>query len=377
MKVSQQYWNSGDGFSAPSSALSDAHLVLLFGARSALENSGLVNAVREGYPGAICIGCSTAGEIFDSWVMDDSLTVTAVNFDTTRVRLARAEVLHAPDSAAAGRRLAAELAAQDLVHVFVLSDGLSVNGSELVSGLRESLPPAVGITGGLAGDGVSFQTTLVCANAAPASGGVAAVGFYGDDLVVGHGSLGGWDAFGPERVITRAQGNILYELDGQSALGLYKSYLGEHANELPASALLFPLELRLEESGCGLVRTILNVSEAEQSMTFAGDMPVGARVKLMKANFDRLVEGAEGAARHSQKAFGHTPVDLAILISCVGRKLVLNQRIDDEVEAVRSVLGEQAVITGFYSYGEISPFTPTARCELHNQTMTITTFAER
>ena len=112
-------------------------------------------------------------------------------------------------------------------------------------------------------------------------------------------------------------------------------------------------------------------------MTFAGDMPAGAYARLMKANFDRLIDGAAGAAKVSYEAVGSIAPDLALLISCVGRKMVLQQRIEEEVEGVRDVLGRHTVLTGFYSYGEISPFTPSARCELHNQTMTITTFAER
>jgi hypothetical protein len=195
---------------------------------------------------------------------------------------------------------------------------------------------------------------------------------------VGYGSLGGWDSFGPDRVVTRAEGNVLYELDGQPALDLYKRYLGEFADGLPASGLLFPLALQTPgQGGNGLVRTMLAVDETQGSMSFAGDIPTGAHVRLMKANFERLVEGAEGAARSSHERLGEAPAELAVLISCVGRKLVLQQRIDEEIEGVRDVLGPQSVFCGFYSYGEISPFTPTARCELHNQTMTITTLAER
>jgi hypothetical protein len=193
---------------------------------------------------------------------------------------------------------------------------------------------------------------------------------------VGSASLGGWDPFGPERLITRSSGNILFELDGRSALDLYKLYLGDHAAELPASGLLFPLSLRTREGDAGVVRTILAVDEESSSMTFAGDVPEGGYVRLMKANFDRLIDGAMGAARTSAGAAGVGTPDLALLISCVGRKMVLGQRVEEEVEGVREVLGEGTVLTGFYSYGEISPFTPSARCELHNQTMTITTFSE-
>jgi hypothetical protein len=208
-------------------------------------------------------------------------------------------------------------------------------------------------------------------------GRIAAVGFYGSRLQVGCGSMGGWDAFGPERLVTRSRGNVLYELDGRSALALYTEYLGEHAAGLPASGLLFPLSVRFGDDGPGIVRTILAVDPVEGTMTFAGDVPEGAYARLMKANFERLIEGATGAANRCSESLGASPPDLAILISCVGRKLVLKQRIEEEVEGVRDVLGREATLTGFYSYGEISPFTPTAPCELHNQTMTITTLTER
>jgi hypothetical protein len=176
--------------------------------------------------------------------------------------------------------------------------------------------------------------------------------------------------------VTRSQGNKLHELDGRSALELYKRYLGEHAAGLPATGLLFPLCLRRGGDGHEVVRTILSIDEAEGSITFAGDVPEGSVARFMKANFDRLIEGASGAARATlDAARGHAP-ELALLISCVGRKLILKQRVEEEVEGVREVLGPSPVLAGFYSYGEISPFTPDARCDLHNQTMTITTFRE-
>jgi hypothetical protein len=260
--------------------------------------------------------------------------------------------------------------------VFVLSDGLHVNGSELVEGLSEDLPADIKLTGGLAGDGDRFSSTYVVWDGVPQENVVVALGFYGRRLKVGYGSLGGWDSFGPERLITKSKGNVLYELDGQNALDLYKKYLGEHARELPASGLLFPLSIRIRNEEAPVVRTILAVDEVEQSMIFAGDIPEGTYARLMKANFDRLIDGAIGAARISRDSLEASSAELAILISCVGRKLVLKQRIEEEVEGVREVLGAKPVLTGFYSYGEISPFTPNARCELHNQTMTITTLSE-
>jgi hypothetical protein len=275
----------------------------------------------------------------------------------------------------AGRKLAAAIDQRGLRHVLVLSDGQHVNGSDLVRGLGEGLPKGVSVTGGLAGDGARFEETLVVAGELR-SNAVAALGLYGPELHIGYGSLGGWDPFGPVRQVTRSDGNVLFELDGKPALELYKTYLGEHAAGLPATGLLFPLNVTKSEGERALVRTILSVDEARQSLTFAGDVPEGALAQLMKANFDRLIEGAEGAARASISASQGT-VELALLISCVGRKLVLRQRTEEEVESVRDVVGEQAALTGFYSYGEICPAFAAADCQLHNQTMTITTLSER
>ncbi|HUY04566.1 MAG TPA: FIST N-terminal domain-containing protein [Rhodocyclaceae bacterium] len=382
MDIEQRHWLPAARWppaAAPAPLAQPAQLLFAFGGTGLLDPARF-QRLRELYPEALIVGCSTAGEIHGTAVHDDTLAMTAIRFSKTRLRLATARVAAPAQSRAAGAALARQLPAEDLVHVLLISDGLKVNGTDLVDGLKSALPERVAVTGGLSGDGARFQRTLVMADAAPAEGVIAAVGFYGENLRVGYGSLGGWDPFGPDRRITRASGNVLYELDGESALSLYKRYLGEHAAGLPAAGLLFPLALRAAPGSgsatSGLVRTILAVDEAEQSMTFAGDMPVGMYARLMKANFDRLVAGASGAAQASQETLGAVTPQLALLISCVGRKLVLQQRIEEEVESVREVLGAAAVLTGFYSYGEISPYAPTAKCELHNQTMTITTFAE-
>lgn len=380
MRIEQRRWCAADGWS-PSAppALSDrATLVLAFASKEVLAHGPALAEVCASYPGAFVVGCSTAGEIAGTRVSDDSLVATAIDFQHTRVRATRLDLGEVADSYEAGRRLAMDLPADDLVHVMVIADGTLVNGSALVRGLNDHLTEGIQVTGGLAGDGERFEETLVFVGDKPQVGLIGAVGLYGNRLRVGFGSLGGWDPFGPDRLITRSEGNVLFELDGRSALGLYKTYLGDYARELPASALLFPLALRREgRSQSPVVRTILSIDDEAESMTFAGDMPQGEYARFMKANFERLIDGATLAARSSRKLLGsHTP-ELALLISCVGRRMVLKQRTEEEVESVREVLGEGAVLAGFYSYGEISPFTPSARCELHNQTMTITTLAER
>ncbi len=378
MKIEQRIWTPEGGWRAggPGGLGAQAQLVLLFWENELFHRDDVAAEVRKAYPRAHLAGCSTAGEIIGPEVLDEALTVTAIHFESAAVQAAGVTLRPGESSRAAGQRLAAALDAKHLVHVLVFSDGLQVNGSELVAGLTAGLPPGVSLTGGLSADGPRFKSTRVLLEGRPRVGAVAAIGLSGDRLRVGYGSLGGWDPFGPERTITRSAGNVLYELDGRSALDLYKLYLGDYARDLPSSGLLFPLLVRAPAEERGVVRTILAVDEHAQSMTFAGDMPSGAYARLMRANFDRLIDGAAGAARVNQQALAGQAADLAILISCVGRKLVLGQRTEEEVDAVRDVLGADTALTGFYSYGEISPMTPGARCELHNQTMTITTMSE-
>jgi len=377
VRVSQKTWTHAGGWAASTGKEQNgpADLVLVFGAMEVFNHKTALEELRAANPAAIIVGCSTAGEIAGPHVLDDSLVATAIQFEHTSVRCAHVQLAEGESSCAAGARLAALLRPVGLKHVLVFSDGLAVNGSELAAGISAGLPPEVAVTGGLSGDGTRFSNTLVIPNAAPSHRCIVALGFYGERIHVGYASMGGWSPFGPERVVTRARGNILYSLDGQPALELYKKYLGEYAAQLPASGLLFPLSVRISDALMPVVRTILAINESENSLTFAGDVPEGAVVRLMKSNAEQLVAGAHDAAIAAMNGWRRAP-DLAILISCVGRKLVLKQRTEDEVEAVQEVLGASTVLTGFYSYGEVCPFQQGGRTQLHNQTMTITILSE-
>ena len=376
MRAVQSIWTSARGWdeNAPNNS---AGLVLAFGATGTVAGQSW-QQLRRRHPNAILLGCTTGGEIHGCDVLDETLSATAISFDRTEIAAAEADV--SLGSFEAGRKIGLELARPGLKALFVLSDGTRTNGSVLVAGLREAVGPDVVLTGGLAGDGPNFGTTYVGLNAVPTPGKVAAIGFYGDKLKVGHGSAGGWDVFGPERHITRAQANVLYELDGKPALDLYKRYLGpEEVAQLPGSALLFPLRIYpTDKPEQAIVRTVVGIDENARTMTFAGDMPEGHCAQLMRGNFDRLIQGAAHAAEQAQEEVERDPQGerVAILVSCIGRKLLLGQRSREEVEAVQNVLGDSTHLAGFYSYGEVSPHEVTGSAELHNQTMTITTLSE-
>lgn len=354
-----------------------AQLVLVFGNRRMLKKNEPFAYLQQLFPKADIAGCSTSGEIAGENVFDDHIIATAIQFDSTLTEVAEVAIQSMEESYAVGQKIAQKLNKKGLKHVLVLSEGLNINGSELTKGLNEVLENKVPVTGGLAGDQAEFAETVIVHNQPGRTNIVVAIGFFGDNLQVGYGSMGGWDSFGVDREVTRSTANILYELDGQPALELYKRYLGDHATRLPASALLFPLNMTFNNSETSVVRTVLSVNENDGSMVFAGDIPTGSFVRLMKASFDRLIDGANDAAEMSLTGLGTDQPDLAILISCVGRKLVLKQRVEEELETIRAAFGPKTSITGFYSYGEICPLKPfDQHCELHNQTMTVTVFKE-
>lgn len=379
MQLETRTYSRSQGWSPslPSHLDSDRTLVLAFGAAGYQATDVPIRDLLATFPKSRVVGCSTAGEIHGSLLSDDTFSVAVAKFEFTEIETAVAEVESPTQSYEAGAKLARMLTDEDLRSILVLSDGLHVNGSELVRGLNGNLASHVIVTGGLAADGDRFGNTWVLDRNGWSSRRVCAVGFYGDRVRIGHGSKGGWDIFGPERVVTHSKGNVLFELDGQPALSLYKRYLGDRAAGLPATALLFPLALRAErDDKKTLVRTVLAVDEAAQSMTFAGDVPRGHLAQLMRANFERLIGGAAEAALNSRREqrLGRSAT-LAIAISCVGRRLILGERTEEELEAALQDLPQGTQQVGFYSYGEISPYA-SGSCDLHNQTMTLTTIQE-
>ncbi len=359
----------------------DPHLLFVFGSVNHMTDAALPSLLREHFPRAQHVGCTTAGEIAGSSVFDDSVVITAVRFRQPDFHVASVDINGMEDSAGAGQRLGEKLAkAQSGAHaskglhsILVLGQGVNINGSALIEGITQSVGTGVTLTGGLAGDGGKFAHTWTLSNGVVSDLHVVGVGFYGPAITLSHGSFGGWQPFGATRLVTRAKANILYELDGVPALGIYKRYLGEYARDLPASGLLFPFAmLGKDHSETGLIRTILGVDEKTGSMTLAGDILEGGYLRLMSASTDALIDGAEAAAKAAHKMQQSKTQGLALLVSCVGRKLVMGGRVDEEIEAVAQVFGEYTVLTGFYSNGEISPYVSSLECKLHNQTMTIT-----
>lgn len=350
-------------------------LLLVFGSKEKLLEQDYYSILKAEFSASDIVFCSTAGEIFNQTVCENSITVVALEFEKTTIQSRIINIQDYADSKQAGMALMNSFDYTDLSHVLVFSDGSKVNGSQLVKGFN-SANSQVTVSGGLAGDGNNFQSTLTGLNQTAGEGYIVAIGFYGSALQVTQVSKAGWDMFGLEKTVTKSVDNRLFEIDHTNALELYKLYLGNHAAMLPGSALLFPLSVLLSENSKPVVRTILIIDKSTQSMIFAGDVPEGAKIRFMKANFDKLVDAATSAAQELLELNNNVSPEFALVVSCVGRKLVLGNRIEEEVEAVTDVFGQNTTLAGFFSYGELASSEGAGKCNLHNQTITITSFRE-
>ncbi|MFM2139235.1 MAG: hypothetical protein RJA57_1542 [Bacteroidota bacterium] len=375
------YKNGGwMGFDTLKNSADTYQLLLIFGERRLLTEPDVIPPIAQVFTNARSVACSTAGEIYGGGCNTDTVFCLALSFDKTRFEIVEDRIARHVNSFELGRSLARQLPSKELSYVMVLSDGALIVGDELIEGMNTVFDPSVTITGAMAGDGARFGETLTGTDGNLSTGNVVLIGFYGSALQVSSGVKGGWTLFGPERTITRSEGNELFEIDGENALTLYKRYLGEYARELPGSALFFPIAILKNSSDDHVVRTILHVDEATGSMRFAGKVPVGSRIRLMRTNTDDVIHMAGNAAadaRVENPMHISRSSELALIFNCIGRRLVLDARANDEIKAITDQLNPHTLVAGFYSYGEFSKRTSYGQgCELHNQTVVVTLLYE-
>ncbi len=381
MRVQRFSWNPSAGWidPLPSAPETLAQLVLSFGPVDT-PPAAWFDEVRALWPSAQHVYASGGGQITESALDDEVTVVSVLEFEHATVHTVSRSGVTMAGSAEMGEDIGRSLAdIPDLRHVLIFAEGLTMNGDAFVNALTNALPASVSVSGGLASNGLALSRTVVGLDTMPEVGNVVAVALAGTSLSIGTGSVGGWDLFGPERVVTRSDTAVVYELDGENALEVYKRYLGNFASELPGVALLFPLEVRQVAGGPVAVRSILAVDEALGALRFAGDIPQGSRVRLMRASTDKLVDGASSAARLARGDEDSAAPSFTLCISCIGRRAVMRSRSEEELEEV-VLASAGAQVVGFYSNGEIAPPSDGrthSKAMLHNQTMTVTSIGER
>lgn len=352
---------------------SQSTLVLVF-FESSSDIRNQLQIIKATFPKSKIIGTSTSGEIQNAELIDHSIVCMIIQFHKTRLKISSTPISY-ESSAQAGKLIGDNLAAPDLKNVLLLTESLDIDAADLVKSLDETLKEhqvEVPIAGGLAGGRQNSAKTFVIDDTTIRNNQAVALGLYGDDIQIFSGIGTGWAPFGPIRLVTKARRKTVYEIDGLPALKLYKDYIKEDAHNLPYSGIFFPLGIENET----IVRSVAQINEAKNALILAHKIPENTRVQLMHSNVMKLIDGAAGALNGCTLDFSGNLSTAALIVSCVGRRLIMGQKTEDEIDIIKARLPKHTEICGFYSYGEFSP-TASKQNKLHNQTMTIIIFQER
>ena len=345
-------------------------------AQNGLE--ALLGGIYESVGTPNIVGCTTDGEISSMGLTTESVVLGGVSSCGLQFHVAVIEGLES-NSETAGLQLAAALPA-DTCYIQLFSDGLTGNGCALLRGIADRFGEKVPIAGGTAGDNGKFKQTWQFAGSRVLTDAAVAIGFTGM-LNLGTGIRSGWTPIGLPKKVTRASGNVLYELNGEPALHVFERFLGEHAEKLPAIGVEYPLGLLGKWGDVGeedyyLLRATMNVDRAAGSISFAGEIPEGAMVSLTCGDTNSILEAAEQAARlASSDLKGHKPA-VIFCYSCMARKIVLGRLTRQEIDRIRSVIGTTVPIIGFYTYGEYCRIRCDGPSLLHNETVTLSVLGE-
>ena len=347
------------------------NIIFVFGHIEILKQYNHSLSLKKLYPNAHIVGCTSAGNILDTSIDEYPVVASAVSFKSARLSV-KCKYINPNTLSEDTKFLVNELDKKDLKHIFFLAPGM-INGSEIIKGLK--LKNNITVTGGLAGDRSIFKDTYQFFDGEKGKNLAVVVGFYGKSIHIGIGCETGWKEFGASRIVTKSYKNTVYEIDHKPAVELYEKYLGDTIYDHLSSTLRFPLSVRdsLEDKN-KVTRTIMSINQ-DKSLVFAGNIREGSIVRLMKTNVSNVLDGAFLSAKKIRPY--NNKRSLALIISCISRRSVLKQFCDEEIEIVQDILTPSAQTIGFYSYGEIAPFSnDLSKPLLHNQTMTITTIYE-
>jgi hypothetical protein len=353
-----------------------------FGAIS-YDQQRLLEGIASTAPGTPLVGCSTDGEISTAGLSVNSVVVLALSSDRIQFHTACVEHL-SHDSYAAGVALGERFQKLDCRYIQIFSDGLTGNADKIIRGIKARLGDDIKIAGGTAGDGGDFKQTFQYSRERALTDSIVAVAFEGD-FGFGTGTACGWFPVGITKRVTRAVGNVVYELDGQPALQAYEKFLGKHAALLPAVGVEYPLGMLgpygdVEDDSYFLCRATMGVDRESGAIVFAGDVPQGARVKMTIGNETDIIQAAGEGARTAMGKLQHRNSQIKpkviFLYSCMARKLVLGSRTNEEILAVQQAAGGSVPVIGFYTYGEYAPIGQHDHSYFHNETATMTVIGE-
>jgi len=353
-------------------------LILIFASFDFENLSCSIQDISKKFKNAIITGCTSNGIINSKGVNNSVIAITALKFTNSSVALYTINL--SPDSCATfecGSKFINKIEQDNLKHIFLLSDQHLLIEQEFLDGMNANSDAAVSITGGLSSNSEFDDSKGLIINGKLDTNKAIAVAFYGESLKVGYHAVAGWNSYGSEHLVTNSSEKKILEIDDQPALDWYNSHFNENdIKKIKNIGIKYPIKIRNSENTSPVLRSPEHFDESDKSINLLSDISKGSYIRVMKADKDRVINGAENAAKKIIENYNHQH-ELAILISCKGRKLLLNGSTSEEVEAVVDQFPESTITTGFYSNGEISPFYKKTKCSYHNLTMCITTISEQ
>jgi hypothetical protein len=329
-------------------------------------------------PDTAWLGCTTAGQFTEEGFIESGLAVLLIASHEADHVLRFSE--HADDRSKTFDELCGGIREQarearerghGLLTTVALVDGLSGEGERLVERLHAELSPSGEIVGGAAGDDGKFERTLVGSALRTTSTGAALLHVFSSrrwGVGVDHGLN---PATEPMRV-TRARGNVVYEIDGRPAFDVYREYAKAKGLDLrPESAGAFFINNEL-----GLIffnelrKARAPLSSKDGALTCAAEVPQGANVCILDGSRDNLLAAASRAAREASDRLGRSSAAGVLLFDCICRGTILGEDFGREIQAVRSVF-PGVPLAGFLTYGEIARYS--GRLDgWHNTTAVVT-----
>ena len=316
-------------------------------------------------PNACIIGTTTSGEIIEGKAKMHTTVLAFSLFEHTKIRTYASKIYKSSEETA--NALISQFCTVEEKPRVAISfvDGLHINGEAFIDTLGKYHESLI-IAGGLSGDNANFQQTVVFTEKEILPSGAVVALLYNEHLQVATKASFGWESVGKSMMVTRAEGNIIYEIDGECAVDIYGKYLGEDiARNLPQIGVEFPLIVK--KHGMEIPRAPLSKS-SDGSLVFAGSIHTGDKVTFGYGNLQAILQYGQSVYEDHQVQKSES----IFVYSCMARLQLLGENVNDELLPLQSICN----VTGFFTYGEFYVESVNHKCELLNETMTILALSE-
>lgn len=319
-------------------------------------------------------GSTTAGEIIDSEVIEQSTVVMLLDINSTHYKL----FSEASDNTYKVANDLGLFAKASLTNpsVLVISSGLTIDAEQIIKGFMD-VDKTVPLYGGLAGDDLTMKGSFVFSNHFETSTGLIGLVVDGDKINVQGLATSGWDNIGIEKTITKSEGNIVYTIDDEPAVDVFVKFfqftesVDNTAEIIAQNFAQYPLQLT-KENGNTVLRAPLMVDIDSRALIFAGGIPQGSKVKFsVQPGFDLIEKTTE---RISALKPVMPEADALIMFSCKARHMALGPMTGDEADMIRGIWNKPLI--GFFTYGEIGTAKDSV-CDFHNETCSMVILKEK